>query len=151
MLHISKVPMESDFSLLLVSAISIGFLHTILGPDHYLPFILLAKARGWSVTKTAWITGICGIGHVTGSILLGLLGIFLGIGLDKLNLIESHRGSIASWLLIAFGFVYFIWGIRRAIKNKPHEHWHTHSNGTLHVHEHKHFNEHAHMHGEKSK
>lgn len=143
--------MESDFSLLLVSAISIGFLHTILGPDHYLPFILLAKARNWSVTKTAWITGICGIGHVTGSVLLGLIGISLGIGLDKLNLVESHRGSIASWLLIVFGLVYFIWGIRRAIKNKPHEHWHTHSDDTFHVHEHKHFNQHTHIHGEKSK
>lgn len=143
--------MEGDFSILLVSALSIGFVHTILGPDHYLPFILLSKARNWSAAKTAVITSICGLGHVMGSILLGVLGISLGWGLDRMNFIESHRGSIAAWLLIGFGFIYFIWGIRRAIKNRPHTHWHTHSDGTRHVHHHSHLDDHSHLHGEKSK
>ncbi|MFC2123695.1 hypothetical protein ACFLU5_02690 [Bacteroidota bacterium] len=143
--------MESEFSILIVSAISIGFVHTILGPDHYLPFILLSKARNWSATKTAIITSICGIGHVLGSILLGIIGISFGLGLDKLNLIESHRGNIAAWLLIGFGLIYFIWGVRKAIKNRPHTHWHTHMNGSSHLHKHQHVEEHSHVHGEKSK
>jgi ABC-type nickel/cobalt efflux system permease component RcnA len=143
--------MEADFSILLVSAVSIGFAHTILGPDHYLPFILLSKARNWTPAKTAIITSLCGVGHVLGSILLGVIGISFGLGLDKLNLIESHRGNIAAWLLIAFGLIYFIWGVRRAIKTRPHKHWHTHSDGTVHQHEHQHVQEHSHVHGEKSK
>jgi len=143
--------MEADYSILIISALSIGFVHTILGPDHYLPFILLSKARNWSNVKTAIITATCGVGHVLGSIVLGIIGISLGLGLDKLNLIESHRGNIAAWLLIGFGFIYFIWGLRRAYKNRPHKHWHSHMDGTAHLHEHNHIEEHSHMHGEKSK
>ena len=90
--------METEFSILIVSAISIGFVHTILGPDHYLPFILLSKARNWTAAKTAIITTICGVGHVLGSILLGIVGISFGWGLDNLNLIESHRGIFAHFL-----------------------------------------------------
>ena len=33
---------------LLAAAFGVGVVHTLLGPDHYLPFIMLAKARGWS-------------------------------------------------------------------------------------------------------
>ena len=143
--------METDFSILLITAISIGFIHTILGPDHYLPFIMLSKARGWTAIKTAVITTICGIGHVTGSILLGIIGISVGWGLDKLTGIESQRGTIASWMLIAFGMIYFIWGLRKAIKNKPHTHLHTHINGNAHIHTHQHLREHSHIHGEQSR
>ena len=35
------------------SAASIGFIHTILGPDHYLPLVAMAKTNGWSGPKTA--------------------------------------------------------------------------------------------------
>ena len=80
----------------LITAISIGFIHTIFGSDHYLPFIMLSKARGWTAIKTALITTICGVGHVIGSILLGIIGISLGWGLDKLTVIESQHGTIAS-------------------------------------------------------
>ena len=40
--------MEASLPVLLVSALSIGFFHTLLGPDHYLPFILLSRSRNWS-------------------------------------------------------------------------------------------------------
>ena len=33
------------------SAASIGFVHTILGPDHYLPLVAMAKTNGWSANK----------------------------------------------------------------------------------------------------
>ena len=36
--------MNNSLALLSVTAISIGFIHTLLGPDHYLPFIVLSKA-----------------------------------------------------------------------------------------------------------
>lgn len=54
--------MTPEIMILLVTAASIGFLHTLFGPDHYLPFIVMAKARQWSKTKTAWITRPAGLG-----------------------------------------------------------------------------------------
>lgn len=143
--------MSEELLILTVTAASVGFLHTILGPDHYIPFIAMSKARKWSKIKTFWITGICGIGHVFSSVILGIIGIALGIAVNNLTEIEAARGSIAAWFLIAFGFVYFIWGVRNIIKNKPHSHIHSHEDGNIHKHSHSHKKDHAHVHDEKSK
>ena len=138
--------MSHQLTLLAVSAASIGFFHTLLGPDHYLPFIMMGRARQWSRAKTFWVTAICGIGHVGGSIVLGTIGIALGIGITRLEIFESVRGSLAAWVLIAFGLVYFAWGLRRAIRNKPHEHHHLHDGGLKHTHTHVHTDDHTHVH-----
>ena len=62
----------SGFSLSVIAAAGgIAFLHTILGPDHYLPFIVMARARSWSMARTLLVTAVCGLGHVASSILLG--------------------------------------------------------------------------------
>jgi len=138
--------MTQELTILLATAASIGFVHTIFGPDHYVPFIVMAKAGKWSNAKTMLITFLCGIGHVGSSVVLGFLGIAFGIALNKLEFIESFRGNIAAWALIAFGLVYFIWGLQRAIRNKPHTHIHPHADGSFHIHEHTHTKEHAHVH-----
>jgi sulfite exporter TauE/SafE len=141
--------MDSHIIVLCITAASIGFMHTLLGPDHYLPFVVLAKARKWSSLKTAWITILCGIGHVGSSVVIGFIGIAAGVALSKLTYFESVRGNIAGWLFIGFGLAYALWGLRRAFKNKPHTHSHFHLNGKKHVHEHTHFVEHAHIHSEE--
>ena len=138
--------MNQEIWLLAGTAASIGFIHTVIGPDHYLPFIFMAKARKWSIVKTSWITVACGIGHVGSSILLGFLGIAFGVALGKLEMFEGIRGNIAAWAFVIFGFVYLIWGIRRAIINKPHHHVHYHNDGTMHTHDHIHSNSHDHEH-----
>ena len=138
--------MTSEILILCGTAASIGFLHTLMGPDHYLPFIALAKTNGWSKVKTFWITFVCGLGHVLSSVVLGFIGIGFGVALFKLEKFEAIRGDLAMWLLLTFGFVYFVWGIFHAIKNKPHSHFHKHENGETHSHEHKHSHTHAHPH-----
>lgn len=135
-----------ELMILVGTAAFIGFVHTLFGPDHYLPFIVMGKARRWPIFKTLWITFLCGVGHVGSSVLLGLVGIALGIAVTKLADIESFRGNLAAWALIAFGLVYFVWGMRRAWKNKPHKHIHAHADGQVHVHTHQHTHEHAHVH-----
>ncbi|MBN1783093.1 hypothetical protein JW948_18300 [bacterium] len=138
--------MDSELGILITTAASIGLIHTVTGPDHYLPFIVLAKARTWTVTKTMWITFWCGVGHVLGSVLLGMAGIALGILVRKMEWIESVRGEIAAWMLIAFGLLYGIWGTKKAIQKKTHTHSHTHENGTEHHHTHTHLGGHHHVH-----
>ena len=143
--------MTQELSLLLIATISIAFIHTLTGPDHYLPFIVISKAKKWSLSKTALFTVLCGIGHVGSSVILGFIGIALGIAVGKLEFIEGVRGNIISWIFTAFGLVYLIWGIRHSLRNKPHHHIHFHSTGDKHVHEHTHHEEHLHIHenGEK--
>jgi len=137
--------MNSELGILLVTAASIGFIHTIIGPDHYLPFIMLAKASKWSRSKTIIITVISGMGHVLSSVVIGLIGIAFGIALSKLEMFESFRGNIAAYMLIAFGLIYTLYGIRKAIRGKPHIHSHVHYDGDLHTHDHSH-NSHEHFH-----
>lgn len=138
--------MDHATILLAVTAVSIGFIHTVLGPDHYLPFIVLSRAKGWSNRKTMMITFFCGAGHVLSSVILGLIGIGVGIELKKLIAIESFRGNIAAWLFIAFGLVYMIISIRNLYRNRKHSHSHFHLSGEKHVHEHDHHLEHTHLH-----
>jgi sulfite exporter TauE/SafE len=130
--------MTPDLYLLVATAASIGFVHTLLGPDHYLPFVALARARGWSQRKTIAVTTICGLGHVGSSVLLGSIGIAAGLAVERLMHIESVRGDIAAWLLLAFGLVYLMWGIRRGIAGHAHRHAHVHADGTRHDHTHDH-------------
>lgn len=141
--------MSQELTILLVTAASIGFFHTLFGPDHYLPFIVMGKARDWTMMKTLWITLLCGIGHIGSSVLLGFVGVALGIAVTKLEIVESFRGNLAAWALIAFGLVYFIWGLRRAVKHKAHEHAHNHADVVTHMHNHVHTKEHAHVHERK--
>ena len=138
--------MTTEIAILIFSAITIGFFHTILGPDHYLPFIVMAKARNWSMIKTSWITVLCGIGHVGSSILLGSIGLAFGIGISKLAGLESFRGNLAGWAFVIFGLGYSIWAFWRMKKNRPHTHAHVHIDGTVHNHDHKHKGEHLHGH-----
>jgi sulfite exporter TauE/SafE len=138
--------LSTEISLLAASAAAIGFFHTLIGPDHYLPFIAMAKSGQWSMRKTALVTLLCGIGHVLGSVLLGLVGIGLGVAVSQLEGVEAARGELAAWLLISFGLVYMLWGLRQAWHNRPHRHTHAHADGLLHNHQHRHQHEHLHVH-----
>ncbi|MEE4174784.1 MAG: hypothetical protein V2I57_11075 [Xanthomonadales bacterium] len=137
--------MTSELMLLIGAAASIAFVHTLMGPDHYLPFVAMARARGWSLARTLRITLWCGLGHLVGSIALGLLGIAFGAQLARLEWIEAVRGETAAWLLVGFGLAYMAWGLRRAWRKRPHRHWHHHGN-LAHSHEHTHEGEHVHVH-----
>ena len=131
---------------LLGTAISIALIHTLIGPDHYIPFIALSKANNWTVKKTVFIVLLCGTGHVLGSVILGFIGIALSAGITSLVNIEDIRGTIATYILIAFGLIYLIYGIRIAVKNKTHTH--TGINGQIIIHSHS-YNDDDHQHDKK--
>ena len=142
--------MSNELLTLVIAAASIGFFHTLLGPDHYLPFIVMSRSGRWSLRKTTLVTLLCGTGHVLSSIALGIIGITFGFAVSKLEAVESLRGNLATWALIAFGLIYFVWGMRRALRHKSHEHLHKHDDDDVnHIHSHNHMREHMHVHNEK--
>ena len=138
--------MTSDSYALLATAASVGFLHTLFGPDHYVPFAAMARSNGWTWRRTTVVTLLCGIGHILGSVLIGLIGLALGAMIFQIEAIESMRGEAAAWLLIGFGLAYLSWGLVRAVRNVPHCHVHVHADGTVHAHPHRHDREHQHVH-----
>ncbi len=154
--------MSAELWVLVTAAASIAFLHTLIGPDHYMPFVALGKARQWTTKKMALVTVGCGLGHSLGSIVLGLIAISLSVSLgdattvqNQMASIEGVRGDLAAWSLMSFGLLYMVWGVRRAHRAKKHSHFHVHADGTAHTHEHNHAGNHMHVHaaseGAKSK
>jgi len=130
--------MSVDLGLLLFTAASIGFVHTLLGPDHYLPFVAMGTARRWSTRKTLWVTSLCGVGHVLGSVVIGFVGIGIGVSISRLEWLEGVRGGAAAWLLTGFGLAYLAWGLKKAWRSRTHTHAHFHGDGTIHEHGHGH-------------
>ncbi|HEY5315840.1 MAG TPA: hypothetical protein VIK18_25145 [Pirellulales bacterium] len=137
--------MSAELGALSTAALSIGFIHTLYGPDHYVPFVAMSRVGQWSLRKTILVTLLCGIGHVGSSIVIGFIGIACGIVIFQIESLESLRGDLAGWLLIAFGLGYFAWGVLRAIYNVPHRHLHFGSHGGLEAHAHENFGVHTHV------
>jgi hypothetical protein len=130
--------MQTEFSVLMIAAVTVACLHTVTGPDHYLPFIALSKSRRWSFARTAGWTLLCGCGHVWSSVLLALGGAAVGWSLSKVKWMENVRGGLAGWVLLGFGVVYGVWGLWRAWKNRPHKHFDIYEDGSVYVYEHRH-------------
>ena len=123
-----------SFNVLLAAA-GIAVTHTALGPDHTLPFLMLAHARRWTTSRALLVTLVCGVGHVASSLLLGGIGLAFGYGVAHVAAWEEMRGGVAAWALIAFGLAYALWGVRHAIRRRaglqPHLHGHD-----VHMHAH---------------
>ena len=103
--------MDGSSQILLPAAASLGFVHTIIGVDHTLPFIMLARAQNWTLLRLLVITLVCGVAHVFSSALLGLIGISIGVSIGRLEFIEAQRGQLGIFTLIGFGLVYTIWAL----------------------------------------
>lgn len=99
----------ASLDVLVATAASIAFVHTLVGVDHALPFVALGRAHGWSLRRVLGVTFLCGLAHVLSSVLLGLLGVAFGASLSSLLGIESARGELAAWLLVGFGLAYASW------------------------------------------
>jgi nickel/cobalt exporter len=104
---------------LMLAAATVGALHTV-APDHWVPFAALARSNRWSARRTARTTVLCGFGHVTVSAVLALLVSFAG--LEFLEHVGAQMQRQATFLLIAFGFVYLVWGLRRSFSGHKHHH-----------------------------
>lgn len=98
--------MNHPFEVLLLSAFTLGVFHTAIGIDHSLPFVVLARTRGWSLRWTLAVTFFCGVGHVLSSVLIAGVGLGLGVAGSRLSFVEETRGSWAAWLLVGFGLAY---------------------------------------------
>lgn len=129
--------MTTEIGALIFSAIAISFLHTASGPDHYLPFIVLARSRKWSLYKTMMLTIVCGLGHILSSVLIGALSVVFSWQLAKLEWFQDIRSDFASWALVLFGLLYFAWGLWKAYANRPHKHFDVYDSD-VYVYEHRH-------------
>jgi ABC-type nickel/cobalt efflux system permease component RcnA len=83
---------------------SVAFFHAAI-PTHWLPFVLVARAREWSRGRTLLVTALAGLGHVSLTSLLGLGIAWFGFQLEEK--MEAFPW-VAGGLLICFA-IYYGW------------------------------------------
>jgi hypothetical protein len=98
---------------------AVAFFHAI-APDHWLPFVALARGSRWSMRRLGAVAMLAGTGHVLSSLVLGLLGVWAGWAVHRMEEVEAWRGGVAIWLLIGFGVAYALWGLKHAQHAHPH-------------------------------
>jgi len=128
--------MPGEIFYLSLTAISISCLHTVSGPDHYLPFIVLSKTKKWTANRTVFWTLLCGVGHVLSSVVLGLGGIAFGWSLSKIGWLENVRGSLAGWIMFSLGFAFIIYALAQLKRKRLHKHFDIYGS-EIYVYEHK--------------
>ncbi len=89
---------------LAATGFTVAFLHAAI-PTHWLPFVLVARARGWTLGKLLAVAAFAGLGHVALTSLLGLAIAWFGFQF------EEHFGEIfqqvAGGILLAIAAWYF--------------------------------------------
>jgi hypothetical protein len=117
--------MNDASGLLLVLTVTVvGVLHTVV-PDHWVPITLLARQRGWSKSETARAALLAGIGHVTTTLIIGL--VVWAAGVAFATRFGQWVDTVASAALIAFG----AWIGISAWRELRGGHGHDHSHGGL--------------------
>jgi hypothetical protein len=123
---------EQLFFPLAAAAVTLASLHA-LAPDHWMPLAALARAQGWSPARTARVTAVCGFAHVSVSVVIGLAALAFGIRLFERY--GAQLESFAGVLLIGFGVLYGLWGLKHAaahIHGHRHAHYdHVHNAGRV--------------------
>ncbi|MBL9215629.1 MAG: hypothetical protein JNG83_09155 [Opitutaceae bacterium] len=83
---------------------TVAFSHAAI-PTHWLPFVLVSRARGWSRGKTLAVSALAGLGHVALTSLIGLAIAWFGFRID------AELGEVFPWItggiLLAIGAYYF--------------------------------------------
>lgn len=100
---------------LVITAAVVALGHALLGPDHYVPFLALARARAWSLRRTLMVTVACGLAHVGSSILLAVALVAVGRSAMRWAAWEEASGAMTGWFLVAFGAAYAVWGFRHGV------------------------------------
>jgi len=132
---------HANATLLIWAVLAVGVLHTLV-PDHWAPLVALARRNGWSPFRTALAAAGAGLGHVTSTLLFGV--VVWGIGAVAAAR-YAHLVDVGSALaLIGFGAWFAVSGWRE-IHGGAHAHEHGHL-GHGHVHRHPGGLEHAHWH-----
>lgn len=87
-----------------LTGFTVAFFHAAM-PTHWLPFVLVGRARHWTRGRTLAVTALAGLGHVALTSLLGLAIAWFGFQLEEK--MEAFPWVVGGLLLAFAG--YFGW------------------------------------------
>lgn len=97
--------MNPQLASLLGGALVASVLHAAI-PTHWLPFVLMGRARGWGLGRILPVTILAGTCHVGVTVLLGLGLVVVGGSVTRALGASEHLSAIAGGMLVAVGLVY---------------------------------------------
>jgi ABC-type nickel/cobalt efflux system permease component RcnA len=97
-------------SVLVGTTLTTAAIHTLI-PDHWLPFVLIGRARGWTLMRTAFVSGGSAAIHTVLSAGLGLVA--AAIGVEAARAAGEDLETASGVLLVAFGLLYALWSWRK--------------------------------------
>jgi hypothetical protein len=89
-----------------------AFLHAAL-PTHWLPFVLVGRAQGWSLSRNLLAVTAAGLAHVASTVVVGSLIVAAGLALDAV--VAGLLPWLSAALLFGFGGFYLI----RSVVRRP--------------------------------
>jgi putative Mn2+ efflux pump MntP len=116
--------LSTEFFQFIAGAILLSVVHALI-PNHWIPYVLISRSEKWSTATSLRVTAVGGFAHTLSTVIIGILIGLLGYQLN--NLIESISSFYAPVILISFGLIYVIIGIKNLL---------THSHSHHHHHEH---------------
>lgn len=127
--------MTSATILLFLTSCGTAITHALI-PDHWLPFVVMARTQRWTDARAALLAGLAGLLHVLLSILIGATLILAGRGSAEHLAARAERplGFLAGGMLVLFGVAYGLWAHRREARvhgeaapdDGDHDHLHAH-------------------------
>lgn len=125
---------QTSAYVILIGAALLGLVHGLL-PDHWLPYVALGRARGWSTAKTLASVSVGAVVHLLATVSFGLVISYLGAGtLERVGPVAEMFGA---GVLVVFGAVLLARGTASAVRFAgPGAAHHSHCHGHSHAHAH---------------
>lgn len=95
---------------LLIAGGLISAVHA-LGPDHWLPHVVVSRAQGWTLAKALRVTLVAATAHIGLTVVLGLLIIFLLAEVEPA--LEALTSTVMAFILAAIGLLFVARGFLR--------------------------------------
>ncbi len=102
---------------LIIATFGVALLHAAM-PNHWMPFVLVGKAQGWSITRTLTVTGTASLGHSVITCVIGFVVALMGAQISRY--VESRIGCLTGIILIILGVAYL--ALSRWHRVRPHTH-----------------------------
>ncbi|MSR75902.1 MAG: hypothetical protein EXS14_10590 [Planctomycetes bacterium] len=88
-------------------AAGVGVMHTLLGPDHWLPFVALGRQPNYGLRRLVPVVLLCGLLHCLASVAIAALGTVAGASLTAFLQLTEARGVLAGLALLSLGVAMF--------------------------------------------
>jgi hypothetical protein len=104
---------------ILLGSLALSLVHAAI-PNHWVPLVVIARAEGWSRARALQVTAIAGAAHTASTIGIGVL--VGAVGLTLASQWEVLMGFAAPAILVGFGIMYLLLGLRERAHRHPHAH-----------------------------